>query len=200
MDTDHLSLRDAPFLFLSNHPKDYFKKMSADLNHPGKLGDDTLFRNTFISQENVAYVNNKIKRKVYENSCNKYIIPDQNYQHMLLIMSQIYDDYATHINDKKKEELNMLNEITIDFCSKTIVAEITHKLRYLKKVYSKPTAMPDPINTSIKGTRSFAPSFDLNEESYDFRKQIKDVDVYSRSISNLNTSVEDFCGRSPHFY
>jgi hypothetical protein len=197
MDDQQLNIRQAPFLFLSSHPNDYFRKAAEQLRHPGTPEDHVIFRNTFLSEPNVAYINNKIKKQVYEKSCNKYIIPDQKYEHMFLVMKQIYDSYATHINAYKREELKMLNDVTIDFCSKAIVEEITHKYRYLKFVYAKPTTMPDPINTSIKGTRSYATDLNLDEEPYDYTKEIKDVDVYSRTITMDETKVDNFCGRNP---
>lgn len=197
MDKQQLDIRQAPFLFLSSHPNDYFKKMSKQLKHPGKPDDDAVFRNTFLSEANVNYINNQIKKRVYETSCNKYIIPDQKYEHMYLVMNQIYDSYATHINAYKKEEINILNDVTIDFCSKTIVDEINHKYKYLKFVYAKPTTMPDPINCSIKGTKSHASRLNFDEEPYDYGKEIKDIDVYSRSIMIQDDTIENFCGRNP---
>lgn len=200
MDQRQLSLQDAPFLFLSSHPNEYFKKASKKFNHPGMPEDDTIFKNTFLSQKNVDYINNKIKKQVYEKSCNKYIIPDQKYEHMFLVMNQIYDSYATHINAHKREELKMLNDVTIDFCSKTIIDEITHKFRHLKMIYAKPTVMPDPINSSIKGTKSVASRLNFDDEEYDYNKQIKDIDVYSRSIMVNDETIENFCGKNPFRY
>lgn len=194
---EQFDIRKAPFLYLQEHPNDYFRKVSKQINHSDKPYDDKVFRNTFLCASNMSYVNNQIKKKVYAQTINKYIIPDQKYEHMYLVMNNIYDSYATHMSTYKKEELDMLNNVTIDFCTETIIDEITHKYKYLKRLYSPPTTMPDPENCSVRGTKSYATQMSYKFTPYDVTKKIKDKDVYSRSIMVSDHNIEDFCGHNP---
>jgi len=192
-----IKIEQAPFLYLNDHPNDYFKTMSKKLDNPGKTGDDLLFRNTFMCDRNVAYINNQIKKLVYEHSCYKYIIRDQKFEHMYLVMDQIYDNHARHINKYKKEELVMLNKIVIDFCSNVAIEEITHRFKSLQSRLAKPTTLPDPVNCSTKGTKSYAPTLSItyDKEGFDFNKGVTNKDVYSRTIMINDDSIDNYCGK-----
>lgn len=191
-----IDITQAPFLFLNHHPSDYFSTLSKQLNVPGKVGDDLKFRNFYMGDRNVAYINNQIQKQVYKNSCHKYIIGDQKYEHLYLVMEQIYDNNARHINAYKKEELAMLNKLVIDLCSNVAIEEITHRYKSLQSRLAKPTVMPDPVNCSTKGTKSHASrlSFKHDKEGFNVEKRIKDKDVYSRSIMVDDESIDKYCG------
>ncbi len=188
MNPGQLTIDQAPFLFLSSHPDDYFRKLSKGNT---SNNDDQIFKTAFLSTQNMAYINNGIKRKVYENTIDKYIVPDQKVEHLHLVMEQIYDKNPVKNHDKN--DINKLNNITIDFCSKTIIKEINHKVKYLKIFYAKPTTMPEPVNCSIKGLKTTTSRISFDQQPFDVNKKIKNVDVYSRTILVDDEGIEKYC-------
>lgn len=191
-----IDITQAPFLYLNDHPGDYFRKLSSKLDHPGKAGDDLAFRNFYMGDRNVAYINNQIQKKVYQTSCHKYIIGEQKYEHLYLVMDQIYDNYARHINAYKKEELAMLNKLVIDMCADVAIEEITHRYKSLRSRLAKPGVMPDPVNCSTKGTKSYAAQMSVShdKEGFDIDKRIKNKDVYSRTMMMDDSRTTKYCG------
>lgn len=191
-----VDITQAPFLYLNDHPKNYFGALSQALKHPGKAGDDLEFRNFFMGDRNVAFINNQIMKQVYKQSCHKYIIRAQKYEHLYLVMDQIYENWARHINAYKREELNMLNKLVIDFCAKVAIEEITHRYKSLRSRLAKPSVMPDPVNCSTKGTKSYAASMSVthDKEGFDVNKRIKNKDVYSRTMMVNDEGIDKYCG------
>mgnify|MGYP003683093949 CR=1 FL=1 len=195
MSTDKINyeidVTKAPFLYLNHHPKNYFDSLSVQLAKNGK-NDDWVFRNTFMCDRNVKYINNQIKKQVYNNSCYKYIISDQKFEHLYIIMAEIYDHHARHISSYKKEELDILNQIVIDFCAKVAVSNITHRYKSLRSRTSQPVPLPTPKSCSIKGTKSYVPMF--TESAEDFTVD-QEPTVYSRSIMVDSEGIDKYCGK-----
>jgi hypothetical protein len=148
-------IQKSPFLFLNDHPLDYYKPISNIINNSTKenICDETVFYNTFMSEINMEYINLTIKKTVYNNSCNKYIITDQKREHIIQIMKGIYNDYAQHYKFKQKEQFKLLNKLVIDYCVQTILNEIDSRFLYMRDKFSSLEPLPPPINTSTSGSK-----------------------------------------------
>ncbi len=161
MESAYLSdIQKSPFLFLQDHPWDYYKSMSNTLNNTidKQICDDETFYRTFMSEINREYINSMIKKTVYNNSCNKYIVRDQKREHLEQIMRGLYNDYAQHLPFKQKEQFAVLNKIVIDYCVKTILTEIEFRFKYMHDKFSPLEPLPIPTNTSIVGSKSYLPT------------------------------------------
>jgi hypothetical protein len=91
MESNYLSdVQKSPFLFLQDHPWDYYKPISDTLNNStsGQICDDETFYRTFMSEMNRDYINSMIKKTIYNNSCDNYIVRDQNTYHLEQIMKE----------------------------------------------------------------------------------------------------------------
>lgn len=153
-----------PFLFLKDHPWDYFTPIANVLNTSKNenLCDDETFLRTFMSQLNIEYINNMIKKNVYNSSCDKYIIRDQNEDHLRQIMKGIYNYNAQHLPFNQKEQFNILNNIVIEHCVKNILSEINVRFKFIQYQNTPLQPLPQPINTSSTGKKSFSPSLTYN--------------------------------------
>lgn len=153
-----------PFLFLKDHPWDYFSPIANVLNtsKSGNLCDDETFLRTFMSQLNIEYINNMIKKNVYNNSCDQYIIRDQNEDHLQQIMKGIYNFNAQHLPFNQKEQFNILNNLVIEHCVKNILSEIDVRFKFIQYQNTPLQPLPPPINTSSSGKKSFSPSLTYN--------------------------------------
>jgi len=161
MESNYLSdIQKSPFLFLQDHPWDYFKPISKTLNDStsGKICDEETFYRTFMSEINRDYINLIIKKTVYNNSCDNYIVRDQKREHLEQIMKGLYNDYAQHLPFNQKEQFATLNKLVIDYCVKTILNEIDSRFKYMRDKFSPLEPLPTPINTSVTGSKSFLPT------------------------------------------
>jgi hypothetical protein len=186
MESTYLNeIQKAPFLFLKDHPWDYFKPVSDTLNKStnGNLCDEETFFKTFMSELNIQYINAMIKKTVYNNSCDNYIVRDQKREHLEQIMKGLYNDYAQHLSFNQKEQFAVLNKIVIDYCVKTILTELDVRFKYMRDKFSQLEPLPPPINTNTSGSRLFLP-FVNNEKLFfnnDLEKDQKVKDQKSES-------------------
>ena len=161
MESNYLSdVQKSPFLFLQDHPWDYFKPISTTLNNStsGQICDEETFYRTFLSEMNINYINSMIKKTVYNNSCDNYIVRDQKKEHLEQIMKGLYNDYAQHLPFNQKEQFAVLNKLVIDYCVKAILTEIDVRFKYMRDKFSPLEPLPSPINTSTIGSKSFLPT------------------------------------------
>ena len=123
---DNIDIHKAPFLFLQDHPsglnRSVAKALKADTTNTGCDWD--IMKNTFFSQNNMNYVNNEIKRSVYNSSCEKFIIRDQKFEHVYKLMEGIWDQHAQHLPNDKRKQMKILNDYTIKFSTETILEVI----------------------------------------------------------------------------
>jgi hypothetical protein len=161
MESTYLSdIQKSPFLFLQDHPWDYYKPIANTLNSStsGQICDEETFYKTFMSERNRDYINSMIKKTVYNNSCDNYIVRDQKREHLEQIMKGLYNDHAQHLPFKQKEQFAVLNKLVVDYCVKTILTEINFRFKYMRDKFSPIEPLPTSVNTSSKGSRSFLPT------------------------------------------
>ena len=182
MDISYLNdIRKSPFLFLADHPWDYYNSVSTILNNSKNenICDDETFYRTFMSEINMQYINNMIKKTVYNNSCDKYIVRDQKREHLSQIMKGLYNDNAQHLQFNQKEQFGVLNKIVIDYCVGTILSELESRFKYIRDKFSPLEPLPAPINTSSTGSKSFLPSLST---TYNFNVDSSDINRDSPTI------------------
>ena len=181
-----------PFLFLKDHPWDYFTPIANVLNtsKSGNICDDETFLRTFMSESNMDYINNMIKKTVYNTSCDKYIIRDQKQEHLQQIMKGIYNYNAQHLPFNQKEQFNILNNLVIDHCVKNILNEINVRFKFIQYQNTPLEPLPQPINTSTSGKKSFLPSLTYNS-TINYNKDSSTAEPISsgRKSKRIDTST-----------
>jgi hypothetical protein len=198
-------IQKTPFLFLQYHPDEYFETISKQTNAKPKSDKYKCyvdrFKNTFFSESNITYIQKAIAKNVYERkSCEKYIISEQKHEHLVLIMQSIYDNYAQNIQYNKKEQFQLLNKMVVDYCSDEIVKALKIRMTYLSDKFSKPKVMPDPISTTVTGSKSFLP---LMSNKYDLKffepsqTPLSSIDMDSVYNQKIIPDKELYNGMSP---
>jgi hypothetical protein len=191
-----MDIQKAPFLFLQNHPSDFNTPMKKVLGRGKTTGcDEQIMKNTFFSQMNIDYINNMIMKTVYNNSCEKYIIRKQKSAHLFQVMESIWEDHAQHMLTGQKEQIRILDKLVIDFCVDTIIEEIKTRTLYLRDKFAPPVTLPDPINDSTAGTKSYAPSLSVTYDDFDIYSRKGETDnIYNRKVVNDEDAVihEDY--------
>jgi hypothetical protein len=187
MDNKYLAdIQKAPFLFLQNHPSDFNTPLKKVLNKGRTTEcDSQVMKNTFFSQTNINYINNMIKKTVYNNSCEKYIIRNQKREHLYAIMESIWEEHAQHLSIGQREQITVLDKLVTDFCVETILEEIGTRNLYLRDKFSAPVTLPEPIRDSNTGSKSYAPILQVGYDDFDIYsvKSTAD-DIYNRRVVN----------------
>jgi len=212
MESNYLSdVQKSPFLFLQDHPWDYFKPISNTLNNStsGQLCDEETFYRTFMSEINRNYINLMIRKTIYNNSCDKYIVRDQKREHLEQIMKGLYNDYAQHLPFNQKEQFATLNKLVIDYCVKTILTEIDIRFKYMRDKFSPLKPLPSPVNTSTVGSKSFLPTLSsVYDPTLTFNKSLPQKgqlppggDVFDKKIINSTMeSVKANLNYQPYYF
>ncbi len=104
----------------------------------------SLLTNTYFSKENINIVHNNIKREVYNLSQKKYVIDDQNMDTLKVIMRSIFLQYSNFNNKKIREQIEKLNQMVVDYCSKSIYGEIKGYLKYKEDASNMYTPIDRP--------------------------------------------------------
>ena len=194
MESSYLNeIQKSPFLFLKDHPWDYFNPISNVLNTSknGNFCDEDTFYRTFMSESNIQYINYMIKKTVYNNSCDRYIVTDQKREHLQQIMKGLYSDYAQHLPFNQKEQFSILNKIIIDYCVKTILTELDVRFKYIRDKNTPLEPLPPPINTSTSGSKSFLPSLTYNSTINFNTDNSTDLESTNLESTNLESTTSD---------
>ena len=112
----------------------------------------------FFSKENIDLLQNSIKRGVYEMSKQQYIIANQDYDELKIIMRSIYFQESRNLPLDITNQIKGLNQKVIEYSVKQIYQAAIGYIKYKRDVSSGPSIPQNPINASNKGkTLELAP-------------------------------------------
>lgn len=118
------------------------------------IQQDSVLSYLFFSNVNMDIIQNRIRYEVWMQSGKKYVIDKQSPIELEIVMRSIYLQYAENLNCKYREQVNKLNDLTINFCVPSILAEVQQYLGYLDDVQKMPNPLPLPQNLSSAGTKT----------------------------------------------
>ena len=108
----------------------------------------------FFSKENINIIQNLIKKGVYINSNNTYIISNQNEQELIIIMRSIYLQYGKNLPNNINEQINELNNKTVEWAIENIISNIQQYISYKKTCSTLPMPLERAQLPSQKGTKT----------------------------------------------
>jgi len=126
-------LDKAPFLFWNEHKQKYFQRYNNDKQcaEPSCQDADNveLVKEAFFLRENIEIVQNMIIKNVAKKS--NYLIPKQKDEDIILLMNGIYHDYARNLPYNLKEQIQELDERTVNFITPWLINEVEAYQKYL---------------------------------------------------------------------
>jgi len=133
----------------------------AETNFQSDMLRGNLERNplsdAFFSPNNVALIQNNLRRYVYEKSQPKgYMIDEQSTDELKIIMRAMYYQYAKHGKDNIAGQVSVLNEYVINWSGPHILSAVDHYFHYLKDIDTLPVPMPQPVHLSSAGSKSLS--------------------------------------------
>ncbi len=139
------------FLFIQDHKNNYHKYAEDSLKG---LQISELLEKVFFSPENIAIVQNNLKRNVYTTSGNKFLIPDQSEQDLIVVMRAVFLTNASHNNTPIKEQIAELNKIVVDNLTPNILSTIQFNNEYLRIINNPISPIDRPKNVSSAGNKT----------------------------------------------
>ena len=108
----------------------------------------------FFSKENINIIQNLIIKGVYLNSNKTHIISNQNEQELLIIMRSFYLQYGKNLPNNINEQINELNNKTVQWAVENIISNIQQYISYKKSCSTLPMPLERAQLPSQKGTNS----------------------------------------------
>lgn len=152
-----VNAKQGKLFYERDNNNNYFKESLRGI-HKG-----TLFSKMYYSRKNMNNLQNQIIYYVHKETGN--VISKQSDNELLIVMRSAYLQHSKNPIfgdlkkpeelDKLRQEINNLNQITIDYIVPDIVSQILQYKRYLVDITQNIVPMPRQVNPSIKGTKEF---------------------------------------------
>ena len=106
--------------------------------------NNTSLSDAFFSAQNIKIVQNGIRAGVYNKSNGQYIIGEQNYDELKIIMRSIFLQHSKNLAINIREQIETLNQIVLDYAIKQVYGEAEGymKYKYDASTLVVPLAMP----------------------------------------------------------
>ena len=116
--------------------------------------------NAFFSKENIQIVQNGLRAGVYKMSNNKFVIGEQSFDNIKIIMQDAYFEHARNDNTPVSTQIEMINQEVLNKYVPKLHGEVIGYLKYKEDT------------SSIKAPINYAkPSGDRNFKSLEFKNR-----------------------------
>jgi len=107
---------------------------------------DTKLSNAFFSKQNMQIIQNALRKGVYEKSNNSFIIAEQNYEALSVIMRSIFLQHSKNLPENIKEQIKELNDKVLEYAIPQVYGELEGYMNYKKDVSTLVSPLDNPIN------------------------------------------------------
>lgn len=141
-----------PFSLTANEPYVVPSRVAEQMQYRHEA---TPLNTVYFSEANVENLQREIAGAVLMMSGSKrYIIGPQSVADLKTVMRSYYLQYAQNDPTRVSEELQLLNNRVIGWCSNNIMVEIEAYKYYRKDIEDFPAPIERPVMTNIYGTRT----------------------------------------------
>lgn len=103
----------------------------------------------FFSSENVAILQNGIKKGVYEKSNGKFIIDKQDADQLGIVMRSIFLQHSANMPCNLTEQITSLNRLVLDYCINQVYGETQGYIKYRQDASTMYTPMNHPAQVDV---------------------------------------------------
>lgn len=107
----------------------------------------------FFSESNQKIVQNQLRYRVWIATEKQFVIGEQSYSELQLIMRSIYFQYSKNLNYSIKEQIEELNNKVLEYAVDKVVSNLLQYMRYKQDISQLPIPREYPEQVSMKGTR-----------------------------------------------
>jgi len=141
-----------PFMLTANEPYVVPSRVAEQMQY---RHESTPLNTVYFSEANVENLQREIAAAVLMMSGSKrYVIGPQSVADLKTVMRSYYLQYAQNDPLRVSEELQLLNNRVIGWCSNNILVEIEAYKYYRKDIQDFPAPIERPVMTNIYGTRT----------------------------------------------
>ena len=115
---------------------------------------DNVLNQLFFSHKNMSIIQNGLRYKVWEKSGKKHVIGRQSETELIIIMRAIFLQHSKNGDTNIREQIEELNEITIESMLPKIVSNVEQYLSYLENKDRIPDPIARSVNVSSAGTKT----------------------------------------------
>lgn len=129
---------------------DLFDKIPTDTGastfHDAMIGNftESNLSRAYFSKDNIQIIQNGIRAGVYELSNKQYIVGNQNYDTLKIIMRSVFLQNSTNQLDNITKQIEELNGMVIDYCVKQVYGEAQGYINYRRDASTMYTPIPRP--------------------------------------------------------
>jgi hypothetical protein len=117
--------------------------------------DHTALSDAYFTRNNVAVIQNEIKKEIYRMSGpKKWVIDDQDVDEIKMIMRAMYLQYAKNSPYNIEGQIKELNDLVVKWSAPRIMSEIEQYNYYLNDISHLPVPLAQPMSMSSAGTKS----------------------------------------------
>ena len=113
--------------------------------------EDTLLSRAFFSGANIQALQNGIRAGVYNNSKGQYLIGEQNYDELKIIMRSIFLQNSKNLPSNITEQISALNNIVLEYAVRQVYREAEGYMKYQHDVSTMHVPIARPVTSTIKG-------------------------------------------------
>jgi len=114
----------------------------------------TPLNQAFFSEENMDYLQQEIRYRVWVKSANKHVIDRQRPDDLKTVMRSYYLQFSRNVPGEERKEMQDLDERVINFCVDDILGSINMYLYNQKELLDFPDPIGRPVNPHVAGTKS----------------------------------------------
>lgn len=123
---------------LKNKPTDYRGALTGTWEH-------NALETAFFSATNIQNIQDSIKNDIYNLSKKRYVLPNQNIDNLKIIMRGMYLQYAQHLPEDVKTQVERLNKIVLDHVIPKLYNEAIGYEKYLRDQSTLAVPLPLPL-------------------------------------------------------
>ena len=106
--------------------------------------NNTILSDTFFSAQNIKIIQNAIRVGVYKRSNGNYIIGEQNYDELKIIMRSIFLQHSKNLAINIRDQIENLNKLVLDYSINQVYGEAEGYMKYKRDASTLvvPISMP----------------------------------------------------------
>lgn len=106
--------------------------------------NNTILSDTFFGVQNIKIIQNAIRAGVYKKSNGNYIIGEQNYDELKIIMRSIFLQHSKNLAINIRDQIENLNKLVLDYSINQVYGEAEGYMKYKRDASTLvvPISMP----------------------------------------------------------
>ena len=115
---------------------------------------ETPLNQAFFSQDNEDWIQNALRRRVYDKSGGQYVIGKQDRTQLQIVMRSIFLQHGKNLDKDIDKQILHLNERVLEYCVRTVYSNVLQYIRYKQDVSRAPQVLAHPVKVSQAGSKT----------------------------------------------